>query len=49
MLELANLMVEVGFQLKELKNISDFIEKMEDKRLAELCDYIKVDESAHKN
>lgn len=43
------LLVEVGFKLKELENISDFIEKMEDKRLEELCDYIKVDESAHKN
>ncbi len=43
------LLVEVGFQLKELESISDFIEKMEDKRLEELCDYIKVDESAHKN
>ena len=43
------LLVEVGLKLNELKNISDFIEKMEDKRLEELCDYIKVDESAHKN
>ncbi len=43
------LLAEVGFELKKLDKIEDFIDKMEDKRLENLCDFIKQDEKNIKN
>lgn len=38
------LFAEVGFELKTIKTVDDLMVAMEDKRLEELCDYIKEDE-----
>lgn len=35
------LFAEIGFELKQLKTIDDLIEAMEDKRLEEICEFIK--------
>lgn len=35
------LFAEIGFELKQLKTIDDLIEAMEDKRLEEICAFIK--------
>lgn len=35
------LIAETGFALKKLKTIQDLIDAMEDKRLEEICDFIK--------
>ena len=43
------LLAETGFALGKIKNIQELIDNMEDKRLEELCDYIKADEQAQKN
>ncbi|MDD3236889.1 MAG: hypothetical protein PHV37_02180 [Candidatus Gastranaerophilales bacterium] len=43
------LIAETGFALKRLKNIDDLIEKMEDSRMEEICDFIKKDEQSHNN
>lgn len=37
------LYAEVGFELKKLKSIQDLIDAMEDKRLEEICEFIKED------
>lgn len=37
------LYAEIGFELKKLNSIQDLIDVMEDKRLEELCDFIKND------
>lgn len=37
------LFAEIGFELKKLKTIDDLIEAMEDKRLEEICGFIKSD------
>lgn len=42
------LFAEIGFELKKLNSIQDLVDAMEDKRLEEICDFIKVD-SAQKN
>src|SRR5574344_2398800 len=38
------LLAEVGFELKELKDIKNLIDAMEDTRLANDCEYIKQEE-----
>lgn len=35
------LFAEIGFELKKFKTIDDLIEAMEDKRLEEICGFIK--------
>jgi len=43
------LLAETGFALKKIKTIQELIDAMEDKRLAEICDFIKKDSNAHNN
>lgn len=37
------LFAEVGFELKKFKSIQDLIDAMEDKRLEEICEFIRRD------
>lgn len=37
------LMAEIGFELKKFKTIDDLVKVMEDKRLEEICGFIKED------
>lgn len=37
------LFAEVGFELKKFNSIQDLIDAMEDKRLEEICEFIKLD------
>jgi hypothetical protein len=41
------LYAEIGFELKTLDSIEKLINAMEDKRLEELCDFIKQDSVTH--
>lgn len=43
------LLAEVGFKLKKIQNIQELIDAMEDKRLTEICDFIKKDSNAQNN
>ena len=43
------LLAETGFALKKIKDIQELIDAMEDKRLTEICDFIKKDFDAHNN
>ncbi len=43
------LLVEIGFELKQLKNIESFINAMEDKRLENDCNFIKQQEISQNN
>jgi len=43
------LIAEAGFALKKFTNIQELIDATEDKRLAEICDFIKRDENAQNN
>ena len=43
------LLAETGFALKKIKTIQELIDAMEDKRLSEICDFIKKDSNAHNN
>ncbi len=43
------LLAETGFELGSLKNIEQFIDAMEDKRLEAECEYIKQNEKGLKN
>ena len=43
------LLAETGFALKKFDNIQALIDAMEDKRLEELCDFIKKDEAKGNN
>ncbi len=43
------LFAEVGFKLKKIQNIQELIDAMEDKRLENICDFIKKDTNAHNN
>jgi len=43
------LFAEIGFELKKLKSIEDLLKIMEDKRLEEVCSFIKEDEKQLKN
>lgn len=37
------LYAEIGFELKRIKSVEDLISAMEDKRLEEVCEFIKKD------
>jgi hypothetical protein len=43
------LFAEVGFALKKFKNIQDLIDAMEEKRLEEICEFIRTDCAAQNN
>ncbi len=43
------LLAETGFALKKIKTIQELIDAMEDKRLSEICDFIKRDINAQNN
>lgn len=43
------LLAELGFELGKIKNIQDLMDAMEDKRLEELCNYIKLEEKRMDN
>ncbi len=43
------LLAETGFALKKFNNIQALIDAMEDNRLQELCDYIKMEEAKSDN
>ena len=43
------LLAETGFALGKLKNIDDLLLAMEDKKLENLCEFIKQDEQRSKN
>lgn len=43
------LIAETGFALGKLKNIDDLLAAMEEKKLENLCEFIKQDESQHNN
>lgn len=43
------LFAEVGFALKKFKNIEDLVDAMEERRLEEICAFIKQDEIAQNN
>lgn len=39
------LFAEIGFELKKFTSIQDLVDAMEDKRLEEICEFIKQDKS----
>lgn len=41
------LFAEVGFELKKFNSIQDLVDAMEDKRLEEVCEFIKEDTEQH--
>lgn len=43
------LIAEVSFELDKIKDIQELIDKMEDKRLEEVCDFIKKDSKSIEN
>ena len=43
------LMYEVALKLSKVKNIEDFMSKIEDMRLKEMCDFIKKDSVKENN
>ena len=43
------LLAETGFALDKIKDVSELVEAMEDRRLEEICNFIKQDEQSHKN
>lgn len=43
------LLAETGFALGKFKNIQDLIDAMEDKRLEEVCEFIKSEEQRKSN
>ncbi len=43
------LLAETGFALNKIKDVTELIDAMEDKRLEELCNYIKQDEKSQNN
>ena len=43
------LFAEVGFELKKFNSIQDLIDAMEDKRLEEICEFIKQDSGQNNN
>lgn len=43
------LIAEIGFELKKLTTIQDLIDAMEDKRLEEICEFIKQDSKTINN
>ena len=43
------LLAEVGFELKQLNNIEELIDKMEDKRLEADCEFLRRQENSQNN
>lgn len=43
------LFAEIGFELKKLNSIQDLVDVMEDKRLEEICEFIKQDSNKVSN
>lgn len=43
------LLAELGLKLKKFKDVEELINKMEDKRLEEICNFIKKDKNASNN
>ena len=43
------LLAETGFALEKIKDIQDLIDAMEDKRLEEICQFIKQEEASQNN
>ena len=43
------LFAEVGFELRQIKNIEELIDAMEDKRLEADCEFLKQEENRLKN
>ena len=43
------LFAEVGFELKKFNSIQDLVDAMEDKRLEEICEFIKNDSVPNNN
>lgn len=43
------LFAETGFELKKFKTIQDLVDAMEDKRLEEICEFIKQDANKSNN
>ena len=43
------LFAEIGFELKKFNSIDDLLEAMEDKRLEEICEFIKQDSAKNSN
>lgn len=43
------LMYELSLKLRKVKNIDEFMQKMEDNRLSNICDFIKKDSLGEKN
>lgn len=43
------LFAEIGFELKKFNSVQDLIDAMEDKRLEEVCEFIKQDEKQENN
>lgn len=43
------LFAEVGFELKKFNSVDDLVAAMEDKRLEEVCEFIKQDEARDSN
>lgn len=43
------LLSEVAFAMNKITNISDFLKLMEDKKLENLCDYVRIEQSRLNN
>lgn len=43
------LFAEIGFELKKFKSIDDLVKAMEDRRLEEICEFIKHDTGQNNN
>lgn len=43
------LFAEIGFELKKFNSIQDLVDAMEEKRLEEVCEFIKHDIGKHNN
>lgn len=43
------LLAEVGFALGKIQTIGDLLISMEDKKLQELCEYVKIEEKRQNN
>lgn len=43
------LLAETGFALNKIKDVTELIDAMEDKRLEKLCDFIKEEENRESN
>ena len=44
-----SLLSEIAFSTKKIKNISEFLKQMEDKKLENLCNYVKTEQSRLNN